>query len=92
MLLNGQFYWWHVVDGVALCVPDSPEVSALIDAGATGFYGNIEGAIIHGGVQATAFKRTIEPTFDAMAFLQRGEWLATGTIMHTKITAEPREA
>ena len=91
-LINGEFIWWHVVDGVAYAVPDSPEVSRLIDAGRiSNVYGSIEGAILHGGVIATAFTRETNETYDAMAWLQTGAMVPAGQITMTKITAS-REA
>lgn len=89
-MINGEFIWWHVVDGVAYAVPDSADVSRQIDAGLiTNVYGSIEGAILHGGVLATAFKRETSEAYDAMAWLKTGAMVPTGqTITTTKITAE----
>jgi len=89
---NETFFWWHVVDGVAVYLEDTPEVSRAIDAGELrNIYSTIEGAITYGGVCATAFTRKTEQTYDAMAYLQRGEWIPRGEITTTEITAS-REA
>jgi hypothetical protein len=91
-MINGEFIWWHVVDGVAYAVPDSTDVSRAIDNGQlTNIYGTIEGAIKHGGVLATAFKRRTEATYDALAWLQTGAMVPAGQITTTTITAT-REA
>jgi hypothetical protein len=91
-MINGQFIWWHVVEGVAVAIPDSPAVGAAIDSGELrNVYGSIEGAIIYGGVQATAYRQRTEPTFDALHWLQTGEHKAAGFVTITKITAEARQ-
>jgi hypothetical protein len=91
-IINGQFIWWHVVDGVAIAVPDSPEVSAAIDSGTMrDVYGSIEGAIIHGGVIATAFESKTERTYDALAWLKTGDMIPMGEITTITIKAT-REA
>lgn len=90
MLLNGQFYWWQVRDGVAHAVADSPQVSAAIDAGTMrDVFATIEGAILHGGVIATAYKRKTERTYDALAWLETGAMIPAGTVTTTEITASP---
>ena len=84
------FIWWHVCDGVATAHPDTPEVRACVDAGGP-WYGSIEGAIKHGGVIATAFRRKTQRTFDARAWLETGAMVPAGWITTTEITAS-REA
>ena len=92
MMINGQFYWWQVRDGVAVAIPDSPEVSASIDAGMLrNVFATIEGAILHGGVAATAFERETNDTYDALAWLETGAMVRVGSVTTTKITAS-REA
>ena len=82
------FTWWIVNEyGMAEPVPDSPAVSAAIDAGARGYYGSIEGAIINGGVLATAFKRHTERTYDSAAWLRDGAMVPAGSVTITEITA-----
>ena len=85
------FTWWRVIDGVARGYTDSPAVRALVDARPSEFYGTIEGAITHGGVMATAFRRKTEPTFDARAWLGTGAMVPARSITTTVITAS-REA
>ncbi len=86
---NGEFTWWHVVDGVAYAVPDSADISRQIDEGLiTNVYGTIEGAIIHGGVKATAFTRKTEATYDTMAWLKTGAMVPAGQVTTTTITAQ----
>jgi hypothetical protein len=85
--MSYPFLWWRVIDGVALGYEDTPSVRKLVDARPSEFYGTIEGAILHGGVIATAFTRKTERTYDAMAYLQRGEWIPCGEITTTEITA-----
>jgi hypothetical protein len=85
--MTQAFTWWHVVDGVAVAHPDTTEVRAMIDAGAPNWFGSIEGAIIHGGVQAVAYRRDTVETFDALAWIERGERVPVGTITITEYTA-----
>jgi hypothetical protein len=79
---NGQFIWWHVVDGVAR-VRDAIDNGTLRDV-----YGSIEGAIIHVAVLAPAFTRTTEATHDAAHWLKTGPHVRVDSITITKITAE----
>jgi hypothetical protein len=83
--------WFHVVEGVAIPTPDTPEISARIDAGERGWFGSIEGAIIHGGVLATAFTRKVEQTYDARIWLATGQYVPMGEIITTTITAQPKD-
>jgi len=83
-----MFTWFHVVDGVATPVEDSPAVSAQVNADGRNWYGNIEGAIINGGVLATAFERKTEKLFDAATFFRTGEYVPLGE--KTTITAKPK--
>jgi hypothetical protein len=85
--------WWHVVDGVAIGYPDTRETHALVDASPRGWFGTIEGAILHGGVLATAFERKTEMTYDAARWLATNgrERVPMGEITTTKITAECRD-
>jgi hypothetical protein len=90
MMLNSQFHWWHITPhGTAELVRDTPEVSRAIDAGAPGYFATIEGAILHGGVRATAFARKTEDTYDARAWLETGAMVPAGQITTTTITAQP---
>lgn len=85
------FTWWLVRDGVAIPIEDSPEVCARINDGSLSpIYGSIEGAIINGGVQACAFKRHTEQTYDAAQWLKTGAMVPMGERLVTTITAEPR--
>jgi hypothetical protein len=87
-LINGHFYWWHITPhGTAELIPDSPEVSALVDAGAGRYYATIEGAILHAGVLAAAFERETNDTYDALAWLETGAMVRVGSVTITKITA-----
>jgi hypothetical protein len=88
--MSDPFIWWRVSQyGTAECFEETPEIVARINAGEPGWYGNVEGAILHGGVQATAFKRKTEPTYDTAAFFDRGEMIPLGSCTITEITAEP---
>ncbi len=89
MMENVQFCWWHVVDGFAVPLPDTKEVCELIDSGKLIAYATVEGAIKYGRVQATAFKRTREMTYDAAEWLRTGKLVPAGYVTTTKITAEP---
>jgi hypothetical protein len=86
---NGQFTWWHVVDGVAVAVDGGdPAVCDAIDDGRMrNVYMTIEGAILHGGVLATAFERETNQTYDAAAWLATGAMVPVGSVTTTKITA-----
>jgi hypothetical protein len=92
--MDRSFLWYHVTgDGTADVFEDTPEVRAIIDARLDGdlWFGSPEGAIIHGGVIASAFKRKVEATYDAMTWLKTGEHVPTGEIVTITITAS-REA
>jgi hypothetical protein len=87
-----MFHWYHVNgDGTADRVDDCIAVRACIDAGEPGWFGNPEGAILHGGVAACAFKRKTETVYDAAAWLATGAMVPAGEITTTEITAS-REA
>jgi hypothetical protein len=88
---TSSFLWYRSNgDGTAEILPDTAAVRARIDAGERGFYGNAEGAIIHGGVIATAYRRMTQQTYDAMAWLRDGAKVPAGVVSVTTITAEPR--
>jgi hypothetical protein len=87
-----DFIWWHANgDGTATAWPDTPLVRSCVDAGEPGWFGSIEGAILHGGVIATAFKRRTEQTYCAMHWLATGEHKPMGEITITTITAEAKQ-
>jgi hypothetical protein len=66
------FHWYHANgDGTADRYEDSPAICARIDAGEPGWFGSPEGAILHGGVVATAFEIVKDKMFDTR------QWLAT---------------
>jgi hypothetical protein len=87
---HAPFMWWRVNQyGCAECFPDSTAIRAMVDSGQGGpWYGNVEGAIIHGGVRATAYTRTTEATYDAAAWFERGTLKPAGLVTTTTITAE----
>jgi len=83
-----DFLWWRVNEyGMAQAYPDTPEIRKRVDT-EKGWYGNVEGIIVHGGVIATAFERRTEQLYDAVAWFERGEYVPAGTRVVTKITAE----
>jgi hypothetical protein len=90
--MSNDFTWWHVIDGVAVAVPDTPAARAIIDADGRGYYGSIEGAILNGGVIATAFKRKTARTYDAAQWLRTGELVPAGEITTTEITAQREQS
>lgn len=75
---------WYVPkgDGTADVYEDGE-----LPEGVTNFYGSPEGAIIHGGVVATAFARVTEEVFDAYEAVMHGRRLSAGFRTTTKITA-----
>lgn len=82
------FYWYHVNgDGTADAHPDTYAVRKRVDTEA-GWYGSPEGAILHGGVRATAFERKTEMTYDGALWLRTGAMVEAGFVTTTKITAE----
>lgn len=84
----GTGYWYQVVDGVAVAVPDTQATRDAIDKGTMKrVYADMVSAIVVGRVIATAFERKTEPVYDAVAYLQRREWIQTGTVTRTKILA-----
>jgi hypothetical protein len=85
-----MFYWYKSNgDGTADRFEDSVAICARIDAGESGWFANPEGAILHGGVVATAFKRTTAKTYDAVRWLETGEMIETGEMVTREITAAP---
>ena len=83
-----MFYWYHANgDGTADRIEDSPEVCKIIDSGGRGWFGNPEGAIIHGGVIASAFTRNSEPTYDAVQWFKTGEMVFAGYRVTVQVTA-----
>ena len=85
------FRWYHVnADGTADVFEDSKEICARVDAGEPGWFGSPEGAIVFGGVNATAFKQCTERTYDTVHWLETGEMVAAGSITTTTITAKPK--
>lgn len=82
------FVWWLVADGVATGYPDTRETRARVDAADGQWFGSIEGAIKHGGVAATAFRRKTEMTYDAAEWLRTGAMIEAGEVTITTITAE----
>ena len=89
--MSNPFMWWRVNEyGMAEAYPDSPQLCALLDKDPRGWFGNVEGTILHAGVLATAFKRKTEQTYDSAAWLRDGSMVPAGYVTTTEITAEPR--
>jgi hypothetical protein len=92
MLKGTPFQWWRANgDGTATPHDDTPIIRARIDIGERHWYGTIEGAIIHGGVLATAYTRKTEETYDAAHWLRTGKLVSKGAVTITKITAQPTQ-
>ncbi len=88
---KSRFYWYRLNDyGCADVLEDSPAVCADVDANPSRYYGNAEGAIIHGGVKATAFNRKTEMTYDAAEWLRTGKMVPAGERTTTTITAQAK--
>ena len=86
-----MFKWYHVgTDGTATVCDDTGEIRKRIDSGEPGWFGSPEGAILHGGVKATAFKRKTEMTYSGDEWVKTGAMVPVGEITITTITAEPR--
>lgn len=80
-----SFNFWRLMpDGTVEATTDEDAVNS----GEGRFFGSIEGAIINGGVRATAFRRYTEILYDAEAFFTNGTMIAVDEITTTKITAE----
>ncbi len=77
-------------DGTASVYADTPAVRARIDAREPGWFGTAEGAILHGGVIATAFQRRTEPTCDGRIYFATGKLVSMGDRAVTTITATCR--
>lgn len=78
---------WYSADGTI--VDDSPDICKRIDGGEPGWFGTPEGAIIHGGVIATAFERKTEEVFDGYEAVMHGRRVSAGFRTTTRITACP---
>jgi hypothetical protein len=88
LAMDRSFLWYRANgDGTADVLEDTPDVRAMVDADGRNVYGNPEGAILHGGVLACAFKRKVEATYDAMAWLTTGERIHVGELVTIEITA-----
>ncbi len=70
--------WYHSNhDGTCEAHQDSPTIRTIIDAcGGRDWYGSAEGAVMHGGVRACAFRQRTEQTYDAIT------WLRTRQLVH----------
>ena len=87
-----MFYWYHNNnDGSATVYEDSAAIRARVDSEPHCWYGNAEGVILNGGVQATAFVRKIEMTYDAAYWLRTKELRHMGERTTTTITAQPKK-
>lgn len=85
------FYWWRVnAYGCAERHKETADLVAQINADPRGWFGNVEGTILHAGVLATAYTRKTERTYDAVAWLQTGAMVPAGYVTTTEITAEPQ--
>lgn len=87
------FKWYRPAgDGSADVFDDCPAICARIDKehGAN-WYGTPEGAILHGGVVASAFTVKRECLYDAAAWLRDGSMVPAGERRKVTITAQ-REA
>ncbi|HYA71777.1 MAG TPA: hypothetical protein VEF36_01335 [Roseiarcus sp.] len=84
------FKWYRIEpDGTASVHDDTALVRAQIDKGDGQWFGSPEGAILHGGVNAMAFVRKTQMTYDASAWLSTGAMIECGEVTTTTITAEP---
>jgi hypothetical protein len=83
------FHWYRINgDGSAARFDDTPAITALVNAdGGSRWFASIEGAIRTGGVNATAFKRKTEMTYDAGGWLKTGAMVPMGEVTTTTITA-----
>jgi hypothetical protein len=78
-------FWQIMPDGTAEASNDHDAVNR----GEALFFGSPEGAILNGGVLATAFTRRIEKTYNAIHWLATGELVENGKNVTTRITASP---
>ena len=86
--MNRSFLWYRSNgDGSADVFEDTPAICKVIDADGRGWFGSPEGAILHGGVLACAYKRKVEATYDALAWLTTGEMIPTGDLVTVEVTA-----
>lgn len=93
MVNEFSFLWYRSNgDGSASVARDTPAIRELVDKGIGQWFGNPEGAIIHGGVIATAFKRKTEVVYDAARWLKTGERVQVGTRTIIEITANREPA
>ena len=82
------FHWYRSNgDGTADRFEDTPAICARIDAGERGWFGNPEGAILHGGVLACSYTRKVEATYDAMVWLKTGAMVPVGELVTIEVTA-----
>lgn len=82
---RNKFVFWEIMpDGTAEAMTDCRRV----DVGDGKFFGTIEGAIINGGVKATAFTRKVEQLYDTKIWLQTGKMVPVEKVTITEITAE----
>lgn len=83
--------WFINNDKTATCEPfDTPEYEMRVKLGEN-YYGTLAGAVIHEGVQASAFDSAIEaePIFDAEIWFKTGENVHVGYVSDYRICATP---
>jgi hypothetical protein len=85
-----MFWYRNNGDGSATVYSDSRAIREEVDANPCDWFGSAEGAILHGGVLATAYARKTEQTYDAVHWLKTKELVPMGEITITEITAEPK--
>jgi len=89
-----MFHWYLANgDGTADRFDDTPAICERVDRShysGEQWFGSPEGAIKHGRVKACAFKRTVEPTYDAAKWLETGVMVHAGELVSIEITASWR--
>jgi hypothetical protein len=86
-----MFFWYRINEyGCADVIEDSPAASAAVNKDPPRYYGNAEGAIINGGVQACAFKREVVKLYDTAEFFRSGKYVPAGEKVILTITAQPK--
>lgn len=83
---TGQFIWWRYADDGTIEM--DLDCDEAVDANPSGYTGSIEGAIIHGGIKATAFDLKTEDVYDTKEWFKTGVMVPSGTMTTLKITAE----
>jgi hypothetical protein len=90
--MTSMKYWYYVeTDGTASAHPVDLETGKRIDDDPRGWFASPEGLILHGGVQACAFRLETVQYYDARVWIACGKLVPSETKTRIIPTAKPKE-